>query len=146
MTSYTLWMTNDIWLKLSSARFRLDFETCCFLTTIQCFSCYSKGGRALADKDHIITSTPFHAKILKFLSPTIFPFLSTCSLASRPEGLTQDHVEPTSRPEHPHYAEKRNRKRTARDQLVNWDAGMSTRWQQELKTSGTLMKSYRGCR
>ena len=59
-------------MKLSLPIFRLDFETCCFFTTVSIFSCCSKGGRAITDSDffllenQITTPKPFHAKILNY--------------------------------------------------------------------------------
>ena len=42
---------HDIWLKLNLPSSRLDFEPCCFLTTVSMFSCCSEGGWAIADSE-----------------------------------------------------------------------------------------------
>ena len=85
-------------MKLSLPIFRLDFETCCFFTTVSMFSYCSKGGRAIADSDfffllenQITIPEPFHANILNYWdffrrrTPPFYLSLDTSSQASSPK-------------------------------------------------------------
>ena len=63
---------HDIWLKLSLLIFRLDFETCCFLTTVSMFSCYSKG--SFFQSLHFVNATQQLIRPLFFQCLVVFFF------------------------------------------------------------------------
>ena len=87
---------HDIWLKLSLPIFRLDFGTCSFLPSFQCFLVVKKVVEPLEIvifllENQITTPKPFHAKILNYWdflrrrTPPFYLSLYTSSQASSPK-------------------------------------------------------------